>query len=70
MKGLNTKRFVQADYVVLKSHGRVLIVGSIATFGDEREARFLFDTESSEYSFPGWHALFQMIASITGERID
>jgi hypothetical protein len=70
VKGLNAKKFVQADYVVLKSHSRVLIVGSIAPFGDEREATFLFDTERREYSFAGWRALFHLIASITGERVD
>jgi hypothetical protein len=70
VKGLNAKQYVQADYVVLKSNGRALIVGSIAPFGDERSARFLFDVEGSEYSFAGWGALFHLIASITGERID
>lgn len=70
VKGLNANKFVQADYVVLKSKGRVLIVGSIAPFGDEREARFLFDVEGREYSFAGWRALFHLIASITGERVD
>ena len=70
VKGLNAKKFVQADYVVLKSNGRVLIVGSIAPFGDEHAARFLFDVEGREYSFEGWRALFHLIASITGERVD
>ena len=70
VKGLNAKTYVQADYVVLTSNGRVLIVGSIAPFGDERTARFLFDHEGREYSFAGWRALFQLIASITGERGD
>ena len=70
VKGLNAKQFVQADYVVLKSNGRVFIVGSIAPFGDERAAKFLFDVDGREYSFAGWRALFQLITSITGEKVD
>ena len=70
VKGLNANKFVQADYVVLKSKGRVLIVGSIAPFGDEPAARYLFDVEGREYSFAGWHGLFHLIASITGERVN
>ena len=69
-KGLNAKRFVQTDYVIVKAHGNEVVVGSIATFGEEREAKFLFDLEGREYSFFGWQALFQLIASVTGEKID
>lgn len=67
-KGLNAKKFVQADYVVLKAQGRDVLVGSIATFGTRAEAKYLYEVEGrSEYSFTGWQGLFQLIASVTGE---
>lgn len=69
-KGLNAKMFVQVDYVVLKVQGRDIVVGSIATFGDKLNAKFLFDVEGREYSIIGWQGLFQLIASITGERYE
>ena len=70
VKGLNAQKFVQADYVVLKSHGRAVIVGSIAPFGEEREARWLFEVDGRSYSFTGWIGIARLIASITGERVD
>lgn len=66
IKGLAGKRLVQIDYLVLKSQGRSAVVGSVATFGDERDAKFLFDVDGREYSFIGWQGLFQLVASITG----
>ena len=69
-KGLNAKRFVQTDYVVVKAQEHEVVLGSIATFGEERDAKFLFDVEGREYSLFGWQALFQLIASVTGENID
>lgn len=70
LKGLGTKRFVQVDYVILKSQGRNEVVGSIAVFGDEREANLLYNLDGREYSFPGWRGLFQLVTSITGESYE
>lgn len=67
-KGLSGKSYVQTDYVVVKAQGQFVVVGSIATFGQEQEARFQFDVEGREYSVPGWQALFQLIPSVTGEK--
>jgi hypothetical protein len=69
-KGLNAKTFVQIDYVVVKAQGHDIIVGYIAAFGDERDAKFLFDVDGREYSFLGWKSLFHLIASVTGEKFD
>jgi hypothetical protein len=69
-KGLNTTKYVQADYLVVKAQGHEVVVGSIATFGEEGEAKFLFEVEGTGYSLLGWQALFQLIPSITGERLD
>ncbi len=66
-KGLNGKRYVQTDYVIVKVQEHEVVVGSIATFGNERDAKFLFDVEGREYSLVGWQALFELIASVTGE---
>lgn len=57
------------DYVVVKAQEHEVVVGSIATFAEERDAKFLFDVEGREYSFFGWQALFQLIASVTGETV-
>jgi hypothetical protein len=67
-KGISGKRYVQTDYVVVNAQRHAVVVGSIATFGEEREAKFLFDVEGSEYSVLGWQALFQLIPSVTGEK--
>jgi hypothetical protein len=67
-KGLNAKTFVQTDYLVVKVQRRQVVVGSIATFGEERNAKFLFEVEGREYSVTGWQALFHLIASVTGEE--
>jgi hypothetical protein len=67
-KGLDGKTFVQVDYVVVKAQGHEVVVGSIATFGTQQEARFLFDVEGKEYSPQGWQGVFHLIASITGEE--
>lgn len=68
VKGLNAKKFVQVDYVVLEVRGRLVVVGLIATFGDGRAGKFLFDVDGREYSVHGWLGLFHLIASVTGER--
>jgi hypothetical protein len=67
IKGLKGKTFVQVDYVVVKVQNKDIVVGSIAQFGEERTATFLFDVEGREYSVLGWQALFQLISSVTGE---
>lgn len=67
-KGINGKKFVQTDYVMLKAQGHNVVVGSIATFGNGLDAKLLFDVEGREYSIAGWQGLFQLIASVTGER--
>jgi len=66
-KGLNGKNFVQTDYVALKAQEHDLLIGSVATFGTRAEAKYLYEAERSEYSFPGWQGLFHLIASVTGE---
>lgn len=68
VKGLNNRVYVQADYVVLKAQQQEIVVGSVAVFGNEREAKYLFDKETFQYSFSGWDGLFQLIASVTGEK--
>jgi len=68
IKGLNGKTFIQVDYVVIKLQRKDMVIGSIAQFGEERAAPFLFDVEGREYSVPGWQALFQLISSVTGEK--
>lgn len=68
VKGLNGRTFVQLDFVVISIQNRDIVIGSIAQFGDERTATFLFDVEGREYSVQGWQALFQLIPSITGEK--
>ncbi len=70
MKGLKGKVFVQVDYVVVKVKDQDIVIGSIAQFGEERTAPFLFNVEGREYSVPGWQALFQLISSVTGEKDD
>jgi hypothetical protein len=68
IKGIMGKTFVQVDYVVVKVQDQDIVIGSIAQFGEERTATFLFDAEGREYSVPGWQALFQLIPSVTGEK--
>lgn len=68
IKGLKGRTFVQVDYVVVKVQDKHIVIGSIAQFGTERTAKFLFDVEGREYSVPGWQALFQLISSITDEK--
>lgn len=68
IKGLNGATFVQVDYVAVKVQEQDIVMGSIAQFGEERTASFLFDVEGREYSVAGWQALFQLIASVTGEK--
>lgn len=70
IKGLKGKAFVQVDYVVVKVQDRDIVIGSIAQFGEERTATFLFEVEGREYSVPGWQALFRLISSVTGEKHD
>lgn len=70
IKGLNSRTYVQTDFVVVKAQQREIVIGSIAEFGSEKEARHLFDVEGYEYSFTGWEGLFQLIASVTGEKYD
>jgi len=67
-KGLNAKTFIQADYIILKLKGHEIVVGLIATFGDEREARFLFEVEGREYSITGWQSLFQLLPSVSEKK--
>ena len=50
---LNSKTYVQIDYLIVKGHRREVLVGSIKRFGAEREAKFLFEVEGREYSFLG-----------------
>jgi hypothetical protein len=68
IKGIKGKTFVQVDYVVVKTHDKDVVIGSIAQFGEEQTATFLFDVEGREYSVTGWQALFQLIPSVTGEK--
>lgn len=68
IKGLKGTTFVQVDYVVVKVQDQDIVIGSIAQFGEERTATFLFDLEGREYSVPGWQALFRLISSVTGEK--
>lgn len=68
IKGLKGKNFVQVDYVVVKVQDQDIVIGSIAQFGEERTATFLFDVEGREYSVPGWQALFRLTSSVTGEK--
>ena len=68
IKGLAGNTFLQVDYVVVKAQGKEVVVGSIAEFGEQRAAMFLFDAEGREYSFQGWEALFQLISSVIGEK--
>jgi len=68
MKGLNDRRYVQTDFVVVKIQLQEIVVGSISTSASERDVRYLFDVEGSEYSFIGWEGLFKLIPSVTGEK--
>jgi hypothetical protein len=68
IKGLNSRKYVQTDFVVVKAQQQEIVVGSISVFGTEKDARHLFDVEGYEYSFTGWEGLFQLIASVTGEK--
>lgn len=70
IKGLKGKTFVQVDYVVVKVQDKDIVIGSIAQFGEERTAAFLFDVEGREYSVTGWHALFRLISAVTGENVN
>lgn len=70
IKGLNSRTYVQTDFVVVKAQQQEVVVGSISVFGSEKEARHLFDVEGYEYSFTGWEGLFRLIASVTGEKYD
>lgn len=68
-KGLNAKTYVQTDYVVLKIRGREIVVGSVGTYGEGLKSAYHFEYEGAGYSFVGWEGLFQLISSITGEKI-
>lgn len=68
IKGLKESTFVQIDYVIVKVLDKDVVIGSIAQFGGEHTATFLFDAKGREYSVPGWQALFQVISSVTGEK--
>jgi len=68
-KGLNAKTYVQTDYVVLKIHGQEIVVGSVGTYGEGLKSAYEFEHEGAGYSFVGWHALFHLMSSITGEKM-
>lgn len=68
-KGLNAKTYVQTDYVVLKTHGQEILVGLVGTYGEGLESAYQFEYEGAGYSFFGWRALFQLMSSITGEKM-
>jgi len=68
-KGLNAKTYVQTDYVVLKIRGQEIVVGSVGTYGEGLKSAYQFEHEGAGYSFLGWRGLFQLISSITGEKI-
>ena len=68
-KGRNAKTYVQTDYVVLKIHGQEIVVGLVGTYGEGLKSAYHFEYEGAGYSFVGWRALFQLISSITGEKI-
>lgn len=69
-KGFNNRTYVQCDFVVVKAQGREVVLGSILKSNDERGAGYLFDIEGHEYSFSGWKALAELIASVTGDKHD
>ena len=66
-KGFNDRVYVQTDFMVVKAQQQTVVLGSIFSSGD-RGAKHLFDVEGHEYSFSGWKAIFQLMASVTGER--
>lgn len=68
IKGINGTTFVQIDHVVVRAQDKDIVIGSIAKFGDEHAADFLFDVDGREYSVQGWRALFELISSVTGEK--
>lgn len=68
-KGLNDRRYVQTDFVAVKIQRQEIVVGSISTSHSGRDIRYRFDDEGSEYSFTGWGGLFQLISSVTGEKL-
>ena len=70
-KGFNQRKFFQTDYKILKVKNREIIVGYITKLGEDREAKFLFDTDRPMGgSAPGWYAQAHIIASITGEKYE
>jgi hypothetical protein len=70
VNGLNDSRYVQTDFVVVKSQRHEIVLGAISTSHSQRDVRYLFDAEGYEYSFTGWEGLFKLIPSVTGEKYD
>lgn len=67
-KGFNDRVYMQTDFMVVKAQQQTVVLGSIFSSGSDKGARHLFDVEGHEYSFSGWKAIFQLMASVTGER--
>ena len=68
-KGLNGKKLIQTDYILIDVKGRKAIVGYITKLGRDSDGQYLFDLKTpAGMSMPGWYAQAHIIASITGEK--
>ena len=67
-KGLKDLTYVQTDFVIVKAQKHDIVIGSISVFDATRLARHMFDVDGREYSFTGWAGVFEVLASITGEK--
>lgn len=64
VKAANENKFLQAEFVLLKLAKKNLLVGLVTSFGSERESKFLYEVEGTEYSFQGWRGLYELLDSI------
>lgn len=67
VKAVNENKFVQAEFVLLRLQKKNFLVGLVTRFGSERESRFLYEVDGTEYSFQGWRGLSELLDSIKAE---
>jgi hypothetical protein len=64
VKAVNENKFVQAEFVLVRLAKKNLLVGLVTQFGSEKESRFLYEVDGTEYSFQGWRGLYALLDSI------
>jgi hypothetical protein len=70
IQGFNGQQRVFIQYRILKTNGKLIIVGYTADFGRGNEARLAFERNLAGACIGCWYAEEHIIASITGEKYD